>query len=212
MASKLSGIAMRNQSLDSGTKLTVASIIGGLASKASGGDFYQGAINAMFVYLYNDSYEDPRLKAAGVPSAMRQSGYGTKDNSIKLLKTLEATNDKRKLGAVSLVYSKDNTVSMVRVGGEVPIKALEGIAVGAGARIGALNFYKPMTYNSTNKSFTIVNAGFNTFSGNIGLVVSNLKVDIFGYAAGASINCSLGKSGFIGASFGIGFGVKWSWE
>jgi hypothetical protein len=54
MASKLSGVAMRNQSLDSGTKLTVASIIGGLSSKASGGDFFQGAVSAMFVYLFND--------------------------------------------------------------------------------------------------------------------------------------------------------------
>jgi hypothetical protein len=63
MASKLSGIAMRNQSLDSGTKLTVASIIGGLASKASGGDFYQGAINAMFVYLYNERMTKEELES-----------------------------------------------------------------------------------------------------------------------------------------------------
>ena len=74
MASKLSGIAMRNQSLDSGTKLTVASIIGGLASKASGGDFFQGAVSAMFVYLYNE------LKNGKFKSPNQAAKYAIKSN------------------------------------------------------------------------------------------------------------------------------------
>ena len=36
------------------TKMSIVSIISGAASKASGGDFVQGALSAMVVWLYND--------------------------------------------------------------------------------------------------------------------------------------------------------------
>jgi len=201
MASKLSGIAMRNQSLDSGTKLTVASMIGGIASKASGGDFFQGAVSAMFVYLFNDGYEDPRLKAVDVPAAMRQSGYETKDNGIKLLKSLEATNDKRKFGAVSLIHSKDNTISMVKVGGEH-----------VSASVGNINVQTPLSYDSIKKSFTLVNVGFNTATLKGSANLGSLKLTGMLHAGGLGINAKIGLSGFIGISIGWGFGLKWNWE
>ena len=48
---------MRGTSLsqaDPFVKMSVTAILSGMASKASGGDFVQGAMSAMVVWLYND--------------------------------------------------------------------------------------------------------------------------------------------------------------
>ena len=57
MASKGISAIMRGTSLskaDPFVKMSVTAVLSGMASKASGGDFVQGAMSAMVVWLYND--------------------------------------------------------------------------------------------------------------------------------------------------------------
>ncbi len=54
-------------------------VLSGMASKASGGDFVQGAMSAMVVWLYNDN--DPRLNGRGVGVAAGGDGKGTKEDA-----------------------------------------------------------------------------------------------------------------------------------
>ncbi len=54
-------------------KMSVTAILSGMASKASGGDFVQGAMSAMVVWLYNEMGSfDPLF---GAPSDMMQPVY-----------------------------------------------------------------------------------------------------------------------------------------
>ena len=57
MASKGTSAIMRGTDLkdaDPFVKMSITAILSGMASKAAGGDFVQGAMSAMVVYLYND--------------------------------------------------------------------------------------------------------------------------------------------------------------
>jgi len=57
IAGKVTGAVINNMDLaleDSFTKATIAALIGGIAAQASGGDFVEGAMTAMVVYLWND--------------------------------------------------------------------------------------------------------------------------------------------------------------
>ena len=53
------------------TKMSIVSIISGAASKASGGDFVQGALSAMVVWLFNDTKEKAKQKEYN----LRAQGY-----------------------------------------------------------------------------------------------------------------------------------------
>jgi len=61
-------LGSEGKGINSNTQMAITVIIGGLVSKASGGDFYQGAMSALVVYLYNkmghESRKDIVLKRA----------------------------------------------------------------------------------------------------------------------------------------------------
>ncbi len=64
---------MRGTSLnraDPFVKMSVTAVLSGMASKASGGDFVQGAMSAMVVWLYNDTKQEAKQKEY----AMRSKG------------------------------------------------------------------------------------------------------------------------------------------
>ena len=75
MRSKIGGIASKASSAtinetplsqaDPFVKMSVTAILSGMASKASGGDFVQGVLSAMVVWLYNDWWSDLKNKARG---------------------------------------------------------------------------------------------------------------------------------------------------
>ena len=69
---------------------TVVAVFGGMASQATGGDFYEGAMRAAFVHLYNELH-DPRLNGRGVPNAM--GGDAKKNYSTPALDRIEASNE-----------------------------------------------------------------------------------------------------------------------
>jgi hypothetical protein len=54
LVSKISGGIMNNYNLNTTQSTAIASLAGGLASEATGGDFTEGAMRAAFVHLYND--------------------------------------------------------------------------------------------------------------------------------------------------------------
>ncbi len=56
---KVGGHYLEGTALDN---IAGISILGGLASKAAGGDFLQGAIQAAFVYMYNERGDQPQRK------------------------------------------------------------------------------------------------------------------------------------------------------
>ena len=74
MASKGISAIMRGTSLnkaDPFVKMSVTAILSGMASKASGGDFVQGAMSAMVVWLYNDWWSSVKNKTKSYYNATK---------------------------------------------------------------------------------------------------------------------------------------------
>jgi len=66
-------------------KMSVTAILSGMASKASRGDFVQGAMSAMVVWLYNDWWSDLKNKTRGYYSSAKnkmKSYYASAKNSV----------------------------------------------------------------------------------------------------------------------------------
>ncbi len=63
---------------------TIAALFGGMASAASGGDFAEGALTAMVVYLYNEAWSDMMAEKAAFGrvrkgSLLKNAAKGGKD-------------------------------------------------------------------------------------------------------------------------------------
>ena len=94
-ASKISSATINETPLsqaDPFVKMSITAILSGMASKASGGDFVQGAMSAMVVWLYNEmgyfsgsfgGFFDPLF---GVPSEEMQPIYQATEDTVELTK------------------------------------------------------------------------------------------------------------------------------
>lgn len=184
--------------------MSIASIISGAAAKASGGEFVQGALSAMVVWLYNDFWDGIAERVAFGDRGKFQIPFWLK----KLFTNLKNTNKDRKLGIIGIVQAGDESVSMVEAKLETSNKNLLGAGIsGSIGKVKASMF----SANKKLKSLTIINAGFNTFTGELSGRVGHLKLGLVGYVGGISGKLQVGKNGGIGLSFGIGGGIKWSW-
>jgi len=95
MAFKISSATINETPLsqaDPFVKMSVTAILSGMASKASGGDFVQGALSAMVVWLYNEmgyfsgsfgGFFDPLF---GAPSEEMQPIYQATEDAVELTK------------------------------------------------------------------------------------------------------------------------------
>ena len=67
------------------TKASISALIGGIASKAAGGDFVEGAMSAMVVYLWNKSWSYKDLKG----QAFKSKNIGLCKENSKLISNKE---------------------------------------------------------------------------------------------------------------------------
>jgi len=159
-------------------KMSVNVILTGAISKASGGDFYQGAIRALVVYLYNDMYDELMLKGKGVPAAM--GGDADKYGQVPLEFSDEfiAKTNKKIGNHITLLKSDKHNLTVLNT----KVGILEG-------SIGKANFLMPKL-DLKKKEFN-VGLGWNTFEGKIGG-----EIHLFGYRV------RMGVKGFMGGLSG----------
>ncbi len=65
-----------------GISTAVTAVFGGLASKASGGSFEDGAVSAAFTYLFNDAAENLRLLGQGYNASDVRGGFDEYGDSL----------------------------------------------------------------------------------------------------------------------------------
>ena len=90
MVSKVSGVLINTTSLSnlaSFAKMSIVSIISGAAAKASGGDFVQGALSAMVVWLYNEI--DVQAELYGIPIDKEKPEKGLSNSLQAIIRYFE---------------------------------------------------------------------------------------------------------------------------
>jgi len=143
MASKISSATINETQLsqaDPFVKMSVTAILSGMASKASGGDFVQGALSAMVVWLYNDfmTQEEFKRMQSIINQNVKRTEYERKQLIINAKKDFELKANKMddiatysaRFAAVSAAIAVSEGDGLALAGAEIAT-LVSGLATGA---------------------------------------------------------------------------------